>query len=371
MTLSADLNCVTRSQHTEFFIQSPVTILHYTLQKIILLQLLVLSLIDQFSRLITMNNSMNDCVIDLDDVSGVQTRPKKRIKQGSEEITDVKEVDSDDVSGSLAEMIKEILAEMRELRIEMVGIKGELRKEVGDMLKEELSTVNSKVEEIKSDIKEEMTKQSGVIEHMKERIEKSEKEITDLNTKIEKELRGKNRDLVSRLEAVEKKLSNASATMKDLRWKSIDCESRMRRNNLIFYGIKEEKDENCFRKIEKFLNQELNIKESVAMQRAHRMGKHVPPNYVGQKAGRPRPIIVNFIDHRQREAIRAARSKLKQPHGISEDLPYEVRKAREKLIPQLKELKLKGKNCSIVWPARLICEGKLEGQEDVTKYARK
>ena len=319
-----------------------------------------------------MNTTMNDSVIDSDDVSGVQTRPNKRIKQGSEEFTDVKEVDSDDVSGSLAEMIKEILAEMRELRIEMVGMKGELRKEVGDMLKEELSTVNSKIEEMKSDIKEEMTKQSGVIENMKERIENSEKEITDLNTKIEKELRGKNKDLVSRLEAVEKKLSNVSVTMKDLRWRAIDTESRMRRNNLIFYGIKEEKDENCLRKIEKFLNQELNIKEPVAIQRAHRFGKHVHQNnYVGQKAGRPRPIIVNFLDHRQREAIRAARSKLKQPHGISEDLPYEVRKARETLIPQLKELKLRGKNCSIVWPARLICEGKLEHEEDVTKYARK
>ena len=175
---------------------------------------------------------------------------------------------------------------------------------------------------------------------------------------------------MSRLDAAEKKLSEVSTTMKDLRWKSIDCESRMRRGNLIFHGIKEEKSENCTKTINHFLKNILKVNEPVAIQRAHRLGKPAPLNSVGQRATRPRPIIVNFLDYRQREAIRSARGKLSHPYGISEDLPFEVRKARETLTPELRELKQRGKNCSIVWPARLLCEGKVEKEVDVTKFAR-
>ena len=312
-----------------------------------------------------MDDSVIDSVIDSDDVSSVQNRPNKRIKKGSEEST------GGDESGELGDMMKEILAEMKELRAEMAGMKGELRKEVGKMLKEELTTVNTKLDKMKSDIEDEMMKQSVAIERMKERMEKSEKDITDLNSKIDKKMSEKNRDLVSRLDALESKLSQVSLTMKDLRWKTIDYESRMRRNNLIFYGIKEEKDEDCIERIEHFLRTELKISKPVAIQRAHRMGKLISPNSVGQRTGRPRPIIVNFLDYRQREVIRAARVNLKQPHGISDDLPKEVRKARETLVPELKELKQKGKKCSIVWPARLICEGRVARDLDVTKYASK
>ena len=87
------------------------------------------------------------------------------------------------------------------------------------MLKEELCTVNAKLEQMKSDINEEKMKQYVVIEKVKNRMEKSVKD-TYLNLKIDKEMQVKNRDLVSRLDTVEMKLR--SDTMKDLRWKSID-----------------------------------------------------------------------------------------------------------------------------------------------------
>ena len=297
---------------------------------------------------------MNDSVINNDDVIEVsQIRANKRVKKGSEECENID--GEEDVT--VTDMIREILEEMKELRIEMAGMKVDLRKEMGDMLREKLDKMGG-------EIKDEVTKQ---MKEVKERMEKTEKDITEVNSKLDK----KNRDLVNRLDAAENKLKEVSVIMKDLKWKSIDYESRMRRNNLIFYGISEEKQENVIKKIENFLEKELNLSEPVAIQRAHRLGKPAQPNTIGQKAGRPRPIIVNFLDHRQREAIRAERAKLRYPLGISDDLPLEVRKAREKLTPELKDLKQQGKNCSIVWPARLLCEGKIIREVDVTQFANK
>ena len=315
----------------------------------------------------------DDSVLVTNEVSDGQERPNKRkhMKGSEDSNNSLSEIDREDEGETVAEMIREILAEMRVMRTEMVEIKEELRKEVGEMLRTELHTMSERVDELKSDIKEDMKKQNEQIETVKERLEKNENDITKLNSKIAKELSTKSTDLTSRLEALENKLSHVSITMKDLAWKSIDNESRMRRNNLLFHGIQEEKMENCTKKIEHFLKNVLNITEPVAIQRAHRLGKPLPLNSVGKKAGRPRPIIVNFLDYRQREAIRAERSKLKHPHGISEDLPFQVRKARESLIPELKELKQRGKNCSIVWPARLLVEGNVVKEVDVTKIASK
>ena len=151
---------------------------------------------------------------------------------------------------------------------------------------------------------------------------------------------------------------------------AINNEARSRRNNLLFYGIPEEKEEDCTRSVNIFFRKELNIHETVALQRAHRLGRPTPANSIGHRAGKPRPIIVNFLDFRQRETIRAARFKLKQPYGIAEDLPIEVRKARESLVPELKELKQQGKKCSIVWPARLISENKIANEIDVSNVSR-
>ena len=113
------------------------------------------------------------------------------------------------------------------------------------------------------------------------------------------------------------------------------------------------------------------MSEPVAIKRAHRLGRPTPPGAIGPKTKQPRPIIVKFLDYRQRDVIRAARVHLKHPLGIAEDLPFEVRKARKSLTPELRELKQRGKKCSIVWPAPLLCDGKIVREADETKFCRK
>ena len=138
----------------------------------------------------------------------------------------------------------------------------------------------------------------------------------------------------------------------------------------MIHGIREEKDENCSQVVENFIKNNMGIKEPVCLQRCHRLGRPMPPNTIGQKSSHPRPIIVNFMDFRQREAVRACRTQLRHPYGVSEDFPFEIRKARESLMPQLRELRRNNKRCSIVWPARLLSEGQIVKEVDVSSFSR-
>ena len=54
--------------------------------------------------------------------------------------------------------------------------------------------------------------------------------------------------------------------------------------------------------------------------------------------------------------------------GLNEDFPIEVRKARESLLPELRELKNKNKKATIVYPARLLCEGQIVKEVDVLNF---
>ena len=186
--------------------------------------------------------------------------------------------------------------------------------------------------------------------------------------------------LKARLDELEKKKNSGGVDSKlveienkerNLQWRAIDQEARSRRNNLVFYGIREASNENCEKVLAEFLKNQLNISETVAIQRVHRHGRPRGNNVVGRAANKPRPLIALFLDFRQREAVRkAARHHLKSPShfGVSEDLPIEIRKARQSLSAELKELRQRGKRATVLYPARLLCEGEIVNNVDVTKF---
>ena len=74
-------------------------------------------------------------------------------------------------------------------------------------------------------------------------------------------------------------------------------------------------------------------KKSLGIQRGHRLGA---PRHGSAKA---RAIIVCFGDFQTKELVRSKRHSLRAPFGVSEDLPLAIRKARQSLVPKLKELK--------------------------------
>ena len=120
-----------------------------------------------------------------------------------------------------------------------------------------------------------------------------------------------------------------------LQYKQIDQEGRSRRDNLIFYGVSEERDENVSDKICSFLKEKMEISDgSTIIDRAHCLGKPKTGTYLGKD--KPRQIIVKFFRFKEKERVCAKRFDLALPYSVSEDLPVEICEARKSLFPSFK-----------------------------------
>ena len=151
---------------------------------------------------------------------------------------------------------------------------------------------------------------------------------------------------------MERFLSDYDHRLRVLEYKSIDLEARSRRNNLLFNGIIESRDENCLSRIEQFLSEQLQIDNCPQFPRAHRLGKY--------KRDSIRPIIVYFLDYRDTVHILSQANKLKgTKFSVNRDFPKEITNARKRLWPEYKRLRQTAPDSktSIVYPARLVSNG--------------
>lgn len=155
-----------------------------------------------------------------------------------------------------------------------------------------------------------------------------------------------------RLERVETVVHSYNDRLRLLEYKSIDLEARSRRNNLLFKGFPETRDENCRRTVLDFLETKLGMEELTSIERAHRLGR-----YNSEKG--PRPIIVAFSFYKDTEDILSLARMLKgTPYGISRDYPQEITRARQKLWPQYKAARENPLNRVMIgYPAKLIVNG--------------
>lgn len=162
--------------------------------------------------------------------------------------------------------------------------------------------------------------------------------------------------MTQRMECMATVMNSYDNRLKLLEYKSIDNEARARRNNLLFKGIPETRDENCKSIICKFLEEKLGCDELPCIERAHRLGARRDP-------GRgPRPIIMAFSFYRDTENIMSSANALKNsPFGISRDYPIEINCARQTLWQQFKEARANNPRgqTSIAYPAKLIVNGRV------------
>ena len=157
---------------------------------------------------------------------------------------------------------------------------------------------------------------------------------------------------------IESCLSDYDKRLKVLEYKSIDLESRSIRNNLIFNGIPESRDENCSTCIVHFLLQHLQIENCPQIPRAHRLGKF--------KQGSMRPIIVYFLDHRDTVYVLSQAYKLKDTKfSVNRDFPKEITNSRKRLRPEYKRLRHSNPDSktSIINPAKLVSNGRTVADE--------
>lgn len=150
-----------------------------------------------------------------------------------------------------------------------------------------------------------------------------------------------------------------------LAYKSIDNESRQRRNNLIFWGIPETRNEDCSIVLSEFLSDKLGLDpDAIFIQRAHRVGKFKPRRQgSGQSAPiNHRPLIAALRDYPDVELVISNAGKLKGTRfGINRDYPQEIIDARKPLYKEKKELKSQNpnSNISIRYPAKLVMDGQV------------
>ena len=160
--------------------------------------------------------------------------------------------------------------------------------------------------------------------------------------------------LNGRVQKVETVMNSYNERLKLLEYKSIDIEARSRRNNLLFRGFLESRDEDCRRVIRNFLEEKLGVDELPAIERAHRLGRF-------NRLKRSRPIILAFSFYTDTEEILSLAGSLKgTSFSINRDYPMEITNARRTLWPQFKSARAHPTNrVSIVYPAKLLVNGRV------------
>ena len=284
----------------------------------------------------------------------IKERQNKRKRRASSTDEDVMEEDDDEVTlAMLLEAKKELREVIDRLSKKYDGLEGKIdgNKKKCDALEKKDATQCREISNLQQELSILRRECHDSFTQIKKDVSDSKKEAADARREA------------SALSAETQKLK---AQRRQNARRMVDLEARSRRNNLIFYGIQEkeksgEEEENCITTVKNFLKDSLNIDiHCSAMQRAHRLGKPRNKNNIGRLAFTPRPIIVLFTDFQQKEIIRKKRFDLARPFGISEDLPIEIRKARKSIENLVKDLKAQGKKVAILYPCRLLIDGKID-----------
>ena len=159
-------------------------------------------------------------------------------------------------------------------------------------------------------------------------------------------------------ESFKEKFDKLKCEINQLRNEKLYMEVYQRRENLRFFGIKEEAvmEEDAREVLVGFLKTELGMEneDQIEFQRVHRVGKRV------SSSGKPRQIIARFLKYPQREEVMSNARKLKGKNfGISPDLPSEILERRKKKMKQFKQAKKDSKTAffSRAEPDKLFIDG--------------
>ena len=159
-----------------------------------------------------------------------------------------------------------------------------------------------------------------------------------------------------RLSKIETVIKSHEDRIRLIEYKSIDLEARSRRNNILFYGLSESRNEDCKNIVIDNLRNELNITiQESDISRAHRLGRY--------ERTKKRPVIVAFQSYVLAESIIKQGYKLKDTDfSISRDYPLEITRARRTLWPEYKQIKSQHPlaKVAIVYPAKLLVNGRVE-----------
>ena len=193
------------------------------------------------------------------------------------------------------------------------------------------------------------------VENLQAQVSQNTTRLNDMETSVD--------DLALKFAIMEERLDSVEC-------RSIDQEARAQRCNLIFTNIPEpptESYQDCEYTLLDFIRNFMNVGDytnDIVFQRVHRLGKKRYGVAPDGNAWRPRPIIAMFRDYKLKELVlRYARNLKNTPHSVQQSFPAEIRSARGKLWSDLNRAKANHSRASIVYPAKLIVDGRVVRDE--------
>lgn len=167
-----------------------------------------------------------------------------------------------------------------------------------------------------------------------------------------------NEDLEKENKEIKENLTSITNNLKTLKDQHFKLQSRSMRDNLIFTGIDEQREESadmCEQLLNKFIEEKLGITDEIPFHRVHRMGR--------KQTNKSRPIVAKFVNFKDRERIRktsitALRDQNDRKYSVFEQYPKEINDQRKLLYPHYKAAKRQGKRAQLVMD-KLYIEGEL------------
>jgi DNA repair exonuclease SbcCD ATPase subunit len=229
----------------------------------------------------------------------------------------------------------------------------ELLEEV-KQIKQKLNTID-KIERTVNSINSKVTDLEAKFKTLNSRVEETEKTCEFISSAIDssrnecREAKLEIKNLKQSCEVLTKRTDYLKTQNNEINAKVTSLEYKSMNNNLMFYGIGEDKDENCVEKVKMLFLTELQMEEEeagkISIDKAYR---------VGTKSGKKiRPIVAHFHYMKERDAIRQrsfdfAGNLKSAKRGVGAQLPKEIREGRKPFYAAMKEAKDAGKEVKFV-----------------------
>ena len=284
-----------------------------------------------------------------------EVRYMERMKDLNETLQSIvrqQEITENIVSAHFDDSVRIIEDTSKEMNNEIVKAAEESIQECED----EVNIRNNNVEMFFSEVYKQMEK---VQESSLKEYEKINS-VGDMNgiqrMKIEQMLERTDRCADEKFDEIQKNIEKLKASLETAQEKMYDHECN-KKNNLIFYGIPQEQNEDLsmlHAKVLALIRVNLNIKRNITIISVSRM-------YTGPEVHGCRPILVTFEDFNEKEEVLKT-SKLLKDCGltVTQDIPKKIREARQELKKYLRIVKRHSpdKYCFLQYD-KLFIEGKV------------
>ena len=163
------------------------------------------------------------------------------------------------------------------------------------------------------------------------------------------ELNNKHSAMQKDLNVIRKTQNSLVESENKLREQLVDLKCREIRDNLLFYNVKEVRDETddaCLEKVLNIMEDDMkiaNARINIKLHRVHRIGRYA--------SGNTQPIVAKFAYYPDREQVRKSAQVLRDAgsaYAVSQQYPKEVQERRRALVPITKQARLNGSEAYLV-----------------------